>query len=181
MKSWSLIIQFHLFSGKPLGLLGDASSKLDYLAYYFHVTLHRHRLYVFKFLVCEAISLVNVFTQTVYMNHFFGGVFGDHGFSVLAFGDEDRDDPMIDIFPRVIKCQFRRFSSSGSLVNSTATCTLPVNVLSEKMVCILWFWFAALSLVTVVYLVAWCVVFLQKDAPYIMLEPEVKVKKNPDI
>ena len=49
--------------------------------------------------------------------------FQDFIFKVLSFvllDDEERDDPMIKVFPKVTKCTFHNFGVSGSIIQVTA-------------------------------------------------------------
>lgn len=67
---------------------------------------------------------------------------------------EDRDDVMIEVFPRMTKCTFHRFGSSGTIMRHDALCVLAWNIFNEKIYIFLWFWLlilAALSALTIVY------------------------------
>ena len=66
---------------------------------------------------------------------------------------ESITDPMIKIFPRVTKCTFYKYGSSGSIVNHDAICILALNVINEKIYIFLWFWFIILAVVTGVSLI----------------------------
>lgn len=91
------------------------------------------------------------------MNRFFDGAFLTFGIEVIQFLDsdeEDREDPMIRIFPRMTKCTFFKYGASGEVERHDAICILPLNVVNEKIYVFLWFWFIILScltLVTIVY------------------------------
>ena len=85
------------------------------------------------------------------MNRFFDGAFLMFGFDVIAFinsDQEDRIDPMIEIFPRMTKCTFYKYGVSGDLEKHDAMCILPLNVVNEKIYIFLWFWFIILSVLT---------------------------------
>ena len=41
---------------------------------------------------------------------------------------EDRLDPMIYIFPRMTKCTFHKFGTSGEVEKHDALCILPLNI-----------------------------------------------------
>ncbi|KAF4530229.1 hypothetical protein B566_EDAN017152 [Ephemera danica] len=95
--------------------------------------------------------------QMFLMNKFFDGAFLTFGFDVIAFLDrdqEDRIDPMIFIFPRMTKCTFHKFGTSGEVERHDAVCILPLNVVNEKIYVFLWFWFlilGSLSALVVLY------------------------------
>lgn len=85
------------------------------------------------------------------MDRFFDGEFLMFGFNVLKFMDndqEERTDPMIYIFPRMTKCTFHKFGSSGEVERHDAVCILPLNVVNEKIYIFLWFWFLLLGFLT---------------------------------
>lgn len=56
--------------------------------------------------------------QMFLMNRFFDGEFMTFGLDVIAYMEadqEDRMDPMIYIFPRMTKCTFFKYGSSGEV------------------------------------------------------------------
>lgn len=76
----------------------------------------------------EALNLVNVILQMIMMNRFLGGEFSSYGWKVLSFTEWDwsvRFDPMIKVFPRLTKCTFHRYGSSGDVQRHDAMCILP--------------------------------------------------------
>lgn len=85
------------------------------------------------------------------MNRFFDGAFLMFGFEVIDFinsDQENRQDPMIQIFPRMTKCSFKKFGPSGDPETFDGLCILPLNVVNEKIYVFLWFWFIILSILT---------------------------------
>ena len=84
------------------------------------------------------------------MDRFFNGAFLTFGLEVIAFAErdqvnfllivcltsswtysdyqEDRLDPMIYIFPRMTKCTFHKFGTSGEVEKHDALCILPLNI-----------------------------------------------------
>lgn len=56
------------------------------------------------------------------MNRFFDGEFMTFGLDVIQYMEadqEDRMDPMIYIFPRMTKCTFFKYGSSGEVITHT--------------------------------------------------------------
>ncbi|KAG5869925.1 Innexin shaking-B, partial [Gonioctena quinquepunctata] len=120
---------------------------LDYL----WENLRYHNWWAYKYYFCEILALANVIGQMFLMNRFFDGAFLMFGFEVLSFinaDQEDRMDPMIQIFPRMTKCTFRKYGVSGDEEKHDALCILPLNVVNEKIYVFLWFWFVMLSVLT---------------------------------
>ena len=107
--------------------------------------------------ITELLNFFNVIFQMYIMDRFLGGEFSDYGWKVLQFTEWDwsvRYDPMIRVFPRLTKCTFHRYGSSGDVQRHDAMCILPINIINEKIYVFLWFWFyflAVASLVAVVY------------------------------
>ena len=66
---------------------------------------------------------------------------------------ENRIDPMSKVFPRITKCTFLKYGTSGTIQNHDALCVLGMNILSEKIYVLLWFWFVILTFVTVLNLI----------------------------
>lgn len=118
------------------------------------------------------------------MNRFFDGEFMTFGLDVIDYMEtdqEDRMDPMIYIFPRMTKCTFFKYGSSGEVSNHSthsicttdnnsiylfippatlsqvekhdAICILPLNVVNEKIYIFLWFWFILLTFLTLLTLI----------------------------
>lgn len=81
-------------------------------------------------------SICDVAGQMFLMNTFFDGAFLTFGFDVIAFAERDQEeriDPMIYIFPRMTKCTFSKFGTSGEVEKHDALCILPLNVVNEKV------------------------------------------------
>jgi len=118
---------------------------------YFLRTFRSHNSYVYKFLFCEVLNLVNILFQIYLMDFFFGGQFSKYGAQVLSVSEtafESRDDPMNRVFPKVTKCTFHKYGSSGTVEKHDGLCVLAMNIINEKIYIFLWFWFVALSVWT---------------------------------
>ena len=65
------------------------------------------------------------------LDKFFDGTFFTYGIEVMSFADrdqEDRIDPMIYVFPRMTKCTFHKYGTSGNSENHDVLCILPLNI-----------------------------------------------------
>lgn len=85
------------------------------------------------------------------MDSFLGGSFFTYGTEVWNFSNmnqENRHDPMIEIFPRVAKCTFHKFGASGTLQKIDTLCILALNILNEKIYIFLWFWLIVLAVLS---------------------------------
>lgn len=72
-------------------------------------------------------------------------------------------DPMTYIFPRMTKCTYYDFGSSGDVQKHDALCLLPLNIINEKIYIALWFWFIVLALLTLIVIVGrLCAIFSER-------------------
>ena len=127
------------------------------------------------------------------MNRFFDGEFLSYGLRVLQFADvpqEDRVDPMVYVFPRVTKCIFHKYGSSGTIQTHDSLCILPLNNVNEKTYIFIWFWYLILSclLIGLVFYRA-AIIFtpgirprlLQLSSRLLSIETCVNISKKVDI
>jgi len=147
-----------------LGIISEAEkrSKKKLLLDYLYANLKNHNFWAYRYFFCELLALCNVIGQMFLLDRFFDGTFFTFGIEVLSFADrdqEDRIDPMVYVFPRMTKCTFHKFGSSGEIEKHDALCILPLNIFNEKIYIFLWFWMLILSALTflvVVYRVLIC-------------------------
>ena len=120
--------------------------------------------------------------QMFLMDRFFDGTFLTFGIEVISFAErdqEDRIDPMVYIFPRMTKCTFHKFGSSGEIEKHDAMCILPLNIVNEKIYIFLWFWMLlllALTFLVVVYRVF--VIFSPRMRAYLLYIRYRLIKKE---
>lgn len=124
---------------------------------YLYENLHHHNVYLYRFVFCEALNLMNIIAQILFIDYFLDGEFKTYGLQVWKFiqmQPEVRIDPMARIFPKVTKCSFRKYGPSGSVQFLDGLCLLPLNIINEKIYIFLWFWFlilSALSIFSIIY------------------------------
>lgn len=114
-----------------------------------------HGSYYFGFVFTELLYFVNVIAQMFIMDKFLGGEFTTYGINVVQFTEwhwEARYDPMIKVFPRMTKCTFHMFGTSGDIQKHDAICILPINIINEKIYVFLWFWFVIVTIFTGIFL-----------------------------
>ncbi|RWS23996.1 innexin-like protein [Leptotrombidium deliense] len=147
-----------LMLGLNSPVIDEESKKknLPLLVKYLEYNINNHNGGFWMYVFAEVLNLVNVLVQMVAMDRFLHGEFMTYGFKVLAFTEWDfsvRYDPMIRVFPRLTKCTFHRFGSSGDIQKHDAMCILPINIINEKVYIFLWFWFCFLLIATLFGLV----------------------------
>lgn len=124
--------------------LGGRSNLADYL----HETMGSYGHLGVAHVTCELFNLVNAVGNIYLIDLFLGGTFINYGwraFEISQASQWNRHDRMIEIFPRVTKCTFHKYGSSGSIQRHDGMCILPLNILNEKIYVFIWFWLICLS------------------------------------
>lgn len=132
-------------------------SRQKRLVTYILESLRTHNSYSFGYFFCEILNLANVILNIIFVDKFLGGAFLTYGTDVINFSSmdqENRSDPMVEVFPRLTKCTFHKYGPSGSIQKHDTLCLLALNILNEKIYIFLWFWFiilAVLSACAIIY------------------------------
>ena len=116
---------------------------------------------------------ISLLGQTFLLDRFFDGTFITFGIEVLSFADrdqEDRIDPMVYIFPRMTKCTFHKFGTSGEIEKHDALCILPLNIFNEKIYIFLWFWMAILGVLTLLVVIYRFLIIISRDVRAYLLK-----------
>lgn len=118
---------------------------------YFVDFIRQHSSLVYVYVVCELLNFVNVVGNIYFIDKFLGGYFLEYGTKVLSFSlmeQKERNDPMIETFPRIVKCSWEQYGFSGSVEKRDALCLIPLNVANEKIYIFVWFWLIFVSVVS---------------------------------
>jgi hypothetical protein len=135
-------------------------------------------MYFFQYVACEVLNFVNVILQIYLIDVFLGGSFSSFGLDVMKHSEmnpEERTDPMIRVFPRMTKCSFNFYGSSGDVQKYDTLCILPLNVINEKIYIFLWFWFMLLAFLTFVALVLRVVIILSPRLRYYLISKRARL------
>lgn len=135
----------------PLTSEDSKGERIKLLVDYFQHNLRTQNFYAFRFFLCEVLNFVNVFGQIYFMDFFLDGEFSTYGSDVVRFTEmepEERIDPMARVFPKVTKCTFHKYGSSGTVQKFDGLCVLPLNIVNEKIYVFLWFWFIILTILS---------------------------------
>ncbi|KFM76202.1 Innexin inx2, partial [Stegodyphus mimosarum] len=167
-------------------VLPDEEKTLCYtgLATYFRARRDEHQYYAMKFFLCEILNFINVVGQIYFINKFLGGEFLKYGADVVKYVNEeqeDRVDPMIRVFPRITKCTFHRYGSSGDVQKHDALCLLPLNIVNEKIFVVMWFWFVILAILGGCLLIYRLIIMLSAQARFILLTFVASLTSREDI
>ncbi|XP_023237365.1 innexin inx2-like [Centruroides sculpturatus] len=151
------------------------------LAQYLVSSFKQHNMYAFEYFLCEFFNLINVVGQIFFVDAFLGGEFSQYGIKVVQFTEWDssvRYDPMIEVFPRLTKCTFYRFGSSGDVQRHDAMCILPINIVNEKIYIFLWFWFLLLGFVSAGAIIYRIVLLIFPRCRYFALRPRARLVRK---
>ncbi|XP_022182075.1 innexin inx2-like [Myzus persicae] len=154
------------------------SNSIRQLVDYFVVNLHTHNLYAMWFFICELLNFVNVVSQMLFLNYFFEGEFRTYGLDVFRFtimDPRERGDPMSRIFPKVTKCTFEKYGTSGSIQKLDGLCLLPLNVVNEKIYVFLWFWFLFIAMLSSFNLVYRTAVLISSKLRLLLLKKKSRL------
>jgi len=146
--------------------------------------LRTHNLYVYKFIFCEFLNLVNIIGQMCLMDSFFGGQFSTYGSEVISITGqemEDRIDPMAKVFPKMSKCTFHKYGPSGTIQNHDGLCILPINIINEKIYVFIWFWFLSLIVWTGIFFCFRAVTIFSRYSRYLVFCGRAKSSNRGDI
>jgi len=156
----------------------EKSEQIALLVHYLKANMRYHNSYFFYFVVCEVLNFVNVIIQMYLIDAFLGGAFSTYGLDVLKYTEMDQEarvDPMIAVFPRMTKCTFHRFGSSGDVQKHDALCILPLNIVNEKIYIFLWFWFVFLAIISGIILIYRFVIIFFPHLRYVTLRSRARL------
>ena len=143
-----------IIAGLNMGNCEDTDKKIRNLSNYMigrRSYKHEHQCWAAKFYLCEVLNFVNVIFQICFTDYFLNYSFSNYGLEAATWASqeaENRVDPMSEVFPRMTKCTFFKFGSSGTIQNVDALCVLGMNIINEKIFVFLWFWYIFVALVT---------------------------------
>ncbi|KAK2584023.1 hypothetical protein KPH14_006479 [Odynerus spinipes] len=131
----------------------DRDEKIQQIRTAFIQRLDINRTWSYYLGFCEVLNFVNVVMQIYLTDWFLGGAF--LGLGKLASDDRygGRMEPLDIVFPKVTKCTFHKYGSSGSIQTHDALCVMALNIVNEKIYTFLWYWFIILSGITFLGLV----------------------------
>lgn len=140
----------------PIKESTEVCAKTETIARYMRSHLDMHGRYFGWYVTAEVLNFVNVIAQILLTDAFLGNMFTTFGTDVLNHHQQDpelRNDPMIWVFPRITKCSFHLYGSSGDVMKHDALCLLAQNIINEKIYIFLWFWWVLLAVLTGIELI----------------------------
>ncbi|CAD5119206.1 unnamed protein product [Dimorphilus gyrociliatus] len=132
------------------------------------------------FLISKILYVVNVFSQILALNGVLGINYGNFGIGLLTEGRRAHwRHSLSNAFPKETMCDFR-IRRVGNVQQYTVQCVLPINMYNEVIYLFLWFWFMAVSILTVLNLLFWLVRSLLRcdKVKYVLNHITFNVDKN---
>lgn len=83
--------------------------------------------------------------------------------NIKEIAENASSNPLDQIFPKMSKCEFRKFGPGGGIINYDLLCVLTLNVLHDKAFLFLWFWFLMLVVIQSCFLLYFLVIFRISD------------------
>lgn len=107
------------------------------------VTQHRRNLALMvAFVCCELLNVIMLIVQLMFVNQMLNNQYIVYGW--LQLFSSVTPDIQTRLFPDQAKCSLLRFTSSGDIQRSDATCVLSSNFLYAQIYLILWLWWQLL-------------------------------------
>ena len=104
-----------------------------------------------KLLLCQAACLLTALAQLYAMDLLLHRRF--LGLGVLAHDHASLGQALKTVFPKVVMCSMEIFGATGTHLVKSGICTLPINIINEKIYLFLWFWFLLVTMVSLLQLV----------------------------
>ncbi|CAG2167239.1 unnamed protein product [Oppiella nova] len=133
----------------------DKQDKIARLVKYIYSHMNKHNIYFIGYVICEVLNFVNVVGQLVFIDKFMGKT-GFKMFKNTLMDQEMRDDTLISVFPRTIRCIFHKLGVSGDVQKHSLLCVLPLNSVSERIYIALWLWLVILVVISGITLIYRC-------------------------
>lgn len=145
------------------------------LVYFLQNCFKLNRSLVYKYFFCHVLCLLNLIVQIIALNVILNYQFITYGYKAFKFFFFDDDtyglklaqegtgfrtrernlnSPMNFVFPKVTSCILEKGSVAGGQPNKLdLLCVLPLNILHDKFFLIVWFWFAILTVLTILQII----------------------------
>jgi len=153
---------------------------------YFKSIFHHNSWYFAAFVFCELLNFSLLFFQFFATNTFLNYKFELYGWKVVEYyrhSLQDRNNPelglknpMCTVFPTVTSCTIPNVGASGVAQYHNGLCVLTQNIINEKIYLILWFWYAFLGPVSVIYFCYRLITLLFHGVRYSLLYRKIRRK-----
>jgi len=125
---------------------------------YFVSIMKQNNMYFFMFVLCEFLNMIILVLNFYLTNSFFSFKWGAYGFEVMEYykktpAERSQADynPMCNIFPTVVSCDFLSVGGSGGKQTFNGLCLLSQNIVNQWIFLILYFWYILLFVFSAFY------------------------------
>lgn len=160
----------------------ERKSKCQSLVKFLMRSRGSHGTTFYCFMLLEVMNAVNVVAQMFLMDRFLGGNYWSFGLKFLKhrtspspYEDPALFDPLIQVFPRMTKCTFHKYGSSGDVERHDAFCLLSVNHVNEKIFIVIWFWFMGLLIASAIGVIYRMITYSSPDLRIIVLQARCRM------
>lgn len=108
-----------------------------------------NKMFTYHLMLSELLNAANLAIQIYFTNRFLAGRFYSLGIEFIQDDFEGTMDVLDIVFPKVTKCDFYKYGSSGTIQKHDALCVMALNIINEKIFIVLWFWYILMAVVTV--------------------------------
>ncbi|XP_042204653.1 innexin inx2-like [Homarus americanus] len=172
------------YLGSDLKTYFSRKDRFDTLSKYISHQMDKHRSWAYKFFFCESLTLMVVVATLFFTDWFLGGEFLAYGVNVMeviGLDPENRTDPMSYVFPRMAKCTFKSFGSSGTIQVRDVMCLIATNIINEKIFLFLWVWLVLLTALTSLWLLFRLLTILIPPLRHLILKMYVQEERSRDV
>merc|ERR1712126_300292 len=117
-------------------------------------------------LLAQGTCLLIAIFQLVIMDVFLGYRFLALGTNLFNYSALRQ--ALYQVFPRVVACEMEVFGVSGSITKASGICTLPIDVVNEKIYLVIWLTFVLASLLSLVQVMHQALLVAPSLRPYIV-------------
>ncbi|KAK7079092.1 hypothetical protein SK128_007327 [Halocaridina rubra] len=152
----NLSIRDYLGSGDNIKNYFTRETQFDELMKYISNHGISHHAWALAFFFFETLNLVVALGMIFFTDWMLGGEFlfyGANVMEVIGMDPLNRTDPMAYVFPKMGKCTFKYFGSSGTIQVTDNMCLIATNVVNEKIYLFLWVWLLLVASVSALWLI----------------------------
>ncbi|KAK2708740.1 hypothetical protein QYM36_014367 [Artemia franciscana] len=109
-----------------------------------------NNIYAWIYLFCEFLNCLGVILVIYLLDIFLGYKFYNYGFEIWKFSTNKTEvNPMIELFPTVTQCIYRKYGPTGTIEKLSTLCVLPLNIINGRVYAFLWFWLVIVEILSI--------------------------------
>jgi len=204
-KIWStieggLVSSFGTDAKSPVMLSEDAKyddgivqeAVIEKFVKYFKSIFHHNSWYFAGYVFCELLNFFFLIIQFQITDNFLNRKFRWYGWEAFQYyynyTEEERrspelglKNPMCRVFPTVTSCNLPNVGAGGGEQVHNGLCVLTQNIINEKIFLILWWWYAILAPISLLFLFFRLVTIMFDGIRFSLLYKSVRSKYDDDI